>query len=196
LKLVAEISWTLKVAEVQQDVLEAEAEMKAAELALVTARAGDLSTKWVTEVIDEDAERVESGKAAAVSTLAGTLASLPFSLVVDGGWGLGTLLSQGGIVLSCLLFGVTYRYIIRRDLGNLQLKSGAVAAFGLVRGIGQIDATQALVGFPETGIDKVLTAALEAGESMIIFAFAALAVDYCLRERLVSPFPSQKPHGS
>jgi hypothetical protein len=118
-------------------------------------------------------------QAAAVSTLAGTLASLPFSLVVDGGWGLGTLLSQGGIVLSCLLFGVTYRYIIRRDLG-----------------IGQIDATQALVGFPETGIDKVLTAALEAGESMIIFAFAALAVDYCLRERLVSPFPSQKPHGS
>jgi hypothetical protein len=73
-------------------------------------------------------------QAAAVSTLAGTLASLPFSLVVDGGWGLGTLLSQGGIVLSCLLFGVTYRYIIRRDLGNLQLKSGAVAAFGLVRG--------------------------------------------------------------
>jgi len=62
LKLVAEISWTLKVAEVTQDVLEAEAEMKAAELALVTARAGDLSTKWVTEVIDEDAERVESGK--------------------------------------------------------------------------------------------------------------------------------------
>lgn len=62
MKLVAEISWTLKVAEVQQDVLEAEAEMKAAELALVTARAGDLSTKWVTEVIDEDAERVESGK--------------------------------------------------------------------------------------------------------------------------------------
>ncbi|CAK9226994.1 unnamed protein product [Sphagnum troendelagicum] len=184
------------MAKVTQDVLEAEAEMKAAELALVTARAGDLSTKWVTEVIDEDAERVESGKAAAVSTLAGTLASLPFSLVVDGGWGLGTLLSQGGIVLSCLLFGVTYRYIIRRDLGNLQLKSGAVAAFGLVRGIGQIDATQALVGFSETGIDKVLTAALEAGESMIIFAFAALAVDYCLRERLVSPFPSQKPHGS
>ncbi len=73
-------------------------------------------------------------QAAAVSTLAGTLASLPFSLAVDGGWGLGTLLSQGGIVLSCLLFGVTYRYIIRRDLGNLQLKSGAVAAFGLVRG--------------------------------------------------------------
>ncbi len=73
-------------------------------------------------------------QAAAVSTLAGTLASLPFSLVVDGGWGLGTLLSQGGIVLSCLLFGVTYRYIIRRDLGNLQLKSGAVAGFGLVRG--------------------------------------------------------------
>lgn len=61
-------------------------------------------------------------------------------------------------------------------------------------GIAQVDATQALVGFPETGIDKVLKASLEAGESMIIFITAALALDYCLSRELLSPFPSKKSH--
>jgi len=64
----------------------------------------------------------------------------------------------------------------------------------LCAGIAQIDATQALVGFPETGIDKVLKASLEAGESMIIFITAALALDYCLSRELLSPFPSKKSH--
>jgi len=73
-------------------------------------------------------------QAAAVSALAGTFASLPFTIAVDGGLTLGALLSQVGILVSCALFGVTYRYAIRRDLGNLQLKSGVAAAFGLVRG--------------------------------------------------------------
>lgn len=73
-------------------------------------------------------------QAAAVSAIAGTFASLPFTLAVDGGLSLGALLSQAGILVSCALFGVTYRYAVRRDLGNLQLKSGVAAAFGLVRG--------------------------------------------------------------
>jgi hypothetical protein len=73
-------------------------------------------------------------QAAAVSAFAGTLASLPFSLAVEGGLSFGTLLSQAGILVSCALFGVTFRYTMRRDLGNLQLKSGVAAAFGVVRG--------------------------------------------------------------
>ncbi|MHC5832050.1 MAG: hypothetical protein ACYT04_92765, partial [Nostoc sp.] len=39
---------------------------------------------------------------------------------------------------SGLLFGVTYRYIIRSDK-NPQLKAGGVLAFGLVRGLTQIE---------------------------------------------------------
>lgn len=73
-------------------------------------------------------------QAAAVSAIAGTFASLPFTIAVDGGFTLGALLSQVGILVSCVLFGVTYRYAVRRDLRNLQLKSGVAAAFGLVRG--------------------------------------------------------------
>lgn len=69
-----------------------------------------------------------------MSAIAGTFASLPFTLAVDGGLSLGALLSQASILVSCSLFGVTYRYAVRRDLGNLQLKSGVAAAFGLVRG--------------------------------------------------------------
>ena len=37
-----------------------------------------------------------------------------------------------------LLFGVTYRYIIRSDK-NPQLKAGGILAFGLVRGLTQIE---------------------------------------------------------
>lgn len=130
-------SLPVKVTESERAVLEAEEELKAAELALVTARAGgsvdNLTRKWESYDIDENLERTESGKAAAISVLAGTVASVPFYLT-GGGLGLGSLLSVGGVAVSCALFGLTYRYILRRDLGNIQLKSGAAAAFALVRG--------------------------------------------------------------
>jgi len=174
--------------------LKAEAEVRIAELALIMARAGnsatELSGKWEASDIDEDAERIESGKAAAVSAVAGTFASLPFTIAIDGGLSLGALLSQAGILVSCALFGVTYRYAIRRDLGNLQLKSGVAAAFGLVRGAGY--ATQALSGFPETGVDGILKASLVTGESVLIFLTAAVALDYCLRVNVLGPFPLTK----
>lgn len=56
----------MKVSASEEEVLKAEAELRAAELALVMARAGDsaseVSNKWETQDIDEDAERIESGK--------------------------------------------------------------------------------------------------------------------------------------
>jgi len=56
----------LKVSEIEEEVLKAEAEVRIAELALITARAGnsatELSGKWEASDIDEDAERIESGK--------------------------------------------------------------------------------------------------------------------------------------
>ena len=36
------------------------------------------------------------------------------------------------VAVSCALFGVTYRYAVRGEEANLQLKGGVVAAFGLV----------------------------------------------------------------
>jgi len=41
-------------------------------------------------------------------------------------------------LFSCFLFGVTYRYIIRQD-ANPHLRSGAIGAFALVRGLAQLE---------------------------------------------------------
>ncbi|NJN88715.1 MAG: hypothetical protein HC881_23575, partial [Leptolyngbyaceae cyanobacterium SL_7_1] len=49
------------------------------------------------------------------------------------------MLLQGAIALATgFLFGVSYRYIVRQD-ENSHLKSGAILAFGIIRGLAQID---------------------------------------------------------
>lgn len=48
---------------------------------------------------------------------------------------MGAVAAAAGVVaLSCALFGVTYRYAVRGESANLQLKAGVVAAFGVVSG--------------------------------------------------------------
>ncbi|AFY41665.1 hypothetical protein [Nostoc sp. PCC 7107] len=78
---------------------------------------------------------------------------------------------------SGLLFGVTYRYIIRQDQ-NLPLKAGGVMAFGLVRGLAQIEFNWSLAG------------AVLAGESVLSFIVAAIALDQAIQVGWVKPFPS------
>ena len=85
------------------------------------------------EDVDEDSERLESLKAVAVSSAIGLLASLPISSYEVHS--LPQLFLRSSVVLiSSALFGVTFRYAIRRDLDNIQLKTGAAAAFAFVRG--------------------------------------------------------------
>ena len=84
--------------------------------------------------IDKEKERLESIKAASVSAIVGTLAGLPLSFTqVSSSSQL--ILPLGITFVSCALFGVTFRYTIRRDLDNVQLKTGTPAAFGFVKGI-------------------------------------------------------------
>ncbi|WP_414548835.1 hypothetical protein [Anabaena sp. CCY 0017] len=85
-------------------------------------------------------------------------------------------LSGGIAAFSGLLFGVTYRYIIRTDQ-NPQLKSGGVLAFGLVRGLTQID-----------GADLVLPDFILAGESVLWFAIGAIALDTTIKIGWLKPF--------
>lgn len=66
-------------------------------------------------------EKVESAKAGAIAGAGGTLASLPYILAA-GHPPLASALSVGTCLASCLLFGVTFRYAVRQDLQNLQLK--------------------------------------------------------------------------
>ncbi|MEH2291160.1 hypothetical protein [Nostoc sp.] len=79
------------------------------------------------------------------------------------------------------LFGVTYRYIIRSDK-NPQLKAGGVLAFGLVRGLTQIE-----FGWNHSTIWPFLVLA---AESLLWFALAAIALDIAIQLGLVKPFSS------
>ncbi|WP_346289152.1 hypothetical protein [Sphaerothrix gracilis] len=84
--------------------------------------------------------------------------------------------------LSGFLFGVTYRYAVRTD-DNPQLKSGVVGAFGLVRGLAQVDVGSAVA----QNFWPFLAAAME---SLILFAIAALVLDLGFRQDWLHPFRS------
>ena len=66
-----------------------------------------------------------------MAAVGGLLGSLPYLATAGHGPG-SAAVSAAQIFASCLLFGVTFRYVLAADRGNIQLKSGAVAAFGMV----------------------------------------------------------------
>ncbi|GAX35833.1 hypothetical protein [Nodularia sp. NIES-3585] len=139
------------------------------------------------------AERLESLKAGIIGGLSVCMAFLITSLVntlvlakyfstlaslqVEINWH--WWLSGGIAAFSGLLFGVTYRYIIRTDQ-NPQLKSGGVLAFGLVRGLTQIDCAK-----------MILPALVLAGESVLWFAVGAIALDTAIQIGWIKPFGSR-----
>lgn len=95
-----------------------------------------MMTETEREAMYKNKERFESVKAASISAIVGTLAGLPISLsqATDASQ---LILPSVITLISCALFGVTFRYAVRRDLDNFQLKSGTSAAFGFVKGISE-----------------------------------------------------------
>ncbi|WP_309733685.1 hypothetical protein [Chamaesiphon sp. OTE_75_metabat_556] len=95
-----------------------------------------------------------------------------------------SLLSLGfefTIAIVCgFLFGVTYRYIIRTDL-NDHLNDGAMLAFGLVRGLAQVDVSDFV-------LSQVWVDVLIIGKSVVMFAIARYAIDYALKANWILPF--------
>ncbi|SRR5579883_1663146 len=81
---------------------------------------------------------------------------------------------------SGVLFGVTYRYIIREDK-NPQLKAGGVLAFGLVRGLAQIDVAW-------TNANNILPLVVLGLESIFCFGLAATALDVVMQLGWLKPF--------
>ena len=81
------------------------------------------------------------------------------------------------------LFGVTYRYIMRQDVRS-HLKSGAVGAFALVRGLSQLEGslTASWSGLAIAPLDL-----LPLVESFGVFVMAQLILDQALQRRLVRP---------
>ncbi len=91
-------------------------------------------------------------------------------------------LTLGIATFSGFLFGVTYRYIIRQD-NNPHLKSGGVMAFGLVRGLGEVE-----MGFNTS--DSIVPFLILAGESVLWFAVAGTLVDITIKLHWIKPFSS------
>jgi hypothetical protein len=83
-------------------------------------------------------------------------------------------------IVSGFLFGVTYRYIIRTDRNN-HLNSGAVLAFGLVRGL-------ARVNVDAFDLSQVWSDGLIIFKSVMMLAIARYAIDYALNAGWVLPF--------
>jgi hypothetical protein len=127
-------------------------------------------------------ERLESLKAGLIAGTVATLAEGLLQALQTSFWPraaitAGTLspafwfgLAVAG--LSGFLFGVTCRYAIRRD-NNPHLSSGVVLAFGLVRGLAQIQLDEAL--------QNVALVFFVIAESIALFAMAYVGLSASIR---------------
>ena len=84
--------------------------------------------------------------------------------------------------MSGFLFGVTYRYIVRSDQ-SFHLSSGAVLAFGLVRGLGEVE-----IGLNTQNNGLLFTVMVV--ESILLFAAAQVMLDVALKQGWIKPFQS------
>lgn len=106
---------------------------------------------------------------------------LPVSLTESGrSWGIPFLISLAIATLAGFLFAVTYRYVIRQDQ-NFHLGSGAVMAFGLVRGLAQVDVGVQAEFAPLTLVMMVL-------DSVLLFAGLRLVLDWAIAQGWLKPF--------
>ncbi|CAN6713330.1 unnamed protein product [Malus baccata var. baccata] len=182
-----------EIAECQKEISEAKSMVEEAERALSQDgdQLGDGYASAETEKIDKDKERWQSIKAASVSALVGTVAGLPFSFTQVAS--ISELILPLGITFaSCALFGVTFRYTLRRDFDNVQLKTGAPAAFGVVKGLATLDGGKPLELNAGSFLSHAFDGAIYVSQSLFVFLSAAVALDYCFKTGLLSPFPIKK----
>jgi hypothetical protein len=127
------------------------------------------------------AERLESIKAACLSGLA--LATIAFlgSLINPEFMRLPTIALEVGIAgFSGGLFGITYRHLVSQSQDE-HLKSGAIGAFALVRGLAQAELFWVYRhNLWAVGITLV--------ESFVLFGVGALILDLALKLNWVKPF--------
>lgn len=127
-------------------------------------------------------ERLESLKAGVLSAIMVVLVDSAAAIYLSSrAEELG--LRLGIVGLSGFLFGVTYRYAVRGD-SNPHLKSGVIGAFGLVRGLAQLEGLE----IPEevTAI-ALLSPLLSLFESLGLFGIAGIGLDFALKRLWVKP---------
>ncbi|KAI8109952.1 hypothetical protein M9434_001228 [Picochlorum sp. BPE23] len=176
------------LAEAEAAGLIAEAEAQAAELLLKAAELQAASAKAERMEGEGEINRIESIKAGVFSGVGGCLSTLPFVFASADASRVGILANLGVVAVSSFLFGVVYRYAVRSDVRNTQLKGGVVGAFGLVRGLSM---AQEVVGAGSggysslPGVDVMGEAAIVMGQSMILFGFCSAALEFAARNSWV-----------
>ena len=150
----------------------------------------------MNQSLNLSAERIESLKAGTLAALSLTLtyilvavgnslvlaesftqlAALQVTIPID------FLIRVAVTWLSGLLFGVTYRYVIRED-NNSHLKDGAALAFGLVRGLAPVEGQQNLTdAFWLVGVLGI--------ENILCFLIARFTLDWAIHYGWIKPFKS------
>ncbi|WOL13122.1 hypothetical protein Cni_G21891 [Canna indica] len=179
------------IAESQRELLEARTKVEEAQQSLSANMVENYNKVVSSEAIDRHKERLESGKAALVSSLAGSLASVPISLYQATSFPQ-LILHLVVISFSCALFGVTFRYTVRRDLDNFQLKTGTCAAFGFIKGLSAAEVGKTLELDTKSLTSFSIDGAVSVSENIFIFLTAAIALDFCFKMGILSPFPIRK----
>ena len=134
-------------------------------------------------------ERIESVKAGSLSGITAGISYVAISTIdrlvlPEYSRSLISLGLEAAIsIVTGFLFGVTYRYIVRTDR-NDHLNSGAVLAFGLVRGLAQIDVSK--FELSQIWIDGLIV-----GKSILLFSVARYLLDRALTAGWVLPFSQQ-----
>lgn len=142
-----------------------------------------------------DLERIESIKSGGIAALAGAGASAA-GLVLDAelhnilGETIPTNATLGIVPIAigtvcAFLFGVTYRYIVRQDK-NPHLRSGAVGAFALTRGLSQLEDSNWSALSLDVSI--VFLFAWPIIKSFGLFLIIRIVLDYALDQRWIQDF--------
>jgi len=154
--------------------------------------------KWNDELKNELGERIESVKTGIASALGGSLAVLPYDLLkglfvkFDAPWEFN--LDRLAIIL--VLFGITYRYCIRKD-NNVNLKQGVVGAFAITKALGTIQVPSTCSSIPlECGppfhlfSTTMLFTGLESFfEAGLALAGSAYVLEQLFELKILSKFP-------
>lgn len=147
-----------------------------------------------------DPERLESVKAGIIAAIVGIAVSLIFVgldnwLLSAQTWpqsvGVQAMQRIAVAAVCCFLFGVTYRYIVRQDQ-NPHLRSGAVGAFALTRGLSQLEG----VDLSASVMSGVLPLAIPLVESFGLFLTVRIVLDLGLKQRWLKPFMTVPAKGS
>jgi len=172
------------------------------DFALSTSTKSNEDRKWDTPVEDETGEKIESVKSAVFSAIGGSIAVVPFaifkglSMHFNAEW---EFSYDSLLILTSPLFGIVYRYCVRRD-NNPQLKQGVIGAFAITRALATIDVPSTCSSIPLncgppfylfTG-GMLFTGVENLAEAGLCFTGSAYLLETLFKSNILSKFPKLK----